>query len=165
VLAPVAAFAQEAVLSGTVTDTTGGVLPGVTVTATHVATGNTFVAVTDERGGYRMPVRVGVHKITVELYGFATVTRDVDLLVNQTAVINLQMAPSTVQESVTVTGEAPLIDTSQSSLGANIDPNQMSELPVNGRNFMDLTLLAPGSRQMRSPRRRSARAASTSPFS
>ncbi len=147
VLAPLAAFAQEAILSGTISDSTGGVLPGVTVTATHVATGNTFVAVTDERGGYRMPVRVGVHKVSAELTGFGTVTREIDLLVNQTAVINLQLAPSTLQESVTVTGEAPLIDTSQSSLGANIDPKQMSELPVNGRNFMDLTLLAPGSRQ------------------
>src|ERR1051325_8983807 len=147
VLAPLAAFAQEATLSGTISDSTGGVLPGVTVTATHVATGNTFVAVTDERGGYRMPVRVGVHKVSAELTGFGTVTREIDLLVNQTAVINLQLAPSTLQESVTVTGEAPLIDTSQSSLGANIDPKQMSELPVNGRNFMDLTLLAPGSRQ------------------
>ena len=60
VLLPVAGYAQEAVLSGTVTDSTGGVLPGVTVTATHTATGNTFVAVTDAKGGYRLPVRVGV---------------------------------------------------------------------------------------------------------
>ena len=117
---PFTVSAQEAVLSGTISDSTGGVLPGVTVTATHVATGNTFVAVTDERGGYRMPVRVGVHRVSAELTGFGTVTREIDLLVNQTAVINLQLAPSTLQESVTVTGEAPLIDTSQSSLGANI---------------------------------------------
>ena len=51
---PVGAWAQEATLSGTVTGSTGGVLPGVTITATHTATGNTFVAVTDEKGGYRM---------------------------------------------------------------------------------------------------------------
>src|SRR6266545_4737180 len=145
-LAPVAAFAQEAVLSGTVSDTTGGVLPGVTITATHTATGNTFVAVTDEKGGYRIPVRVGSFKVDAELPGFGTVTRPVDLLIGQTAVLNLQMAPSTVQESVTVTGEAPLVDTTNSSLAANVDPRQMQDLPVNGRNWMDLTLLAPGSR-------------------
>jgi len=145
-LLPFTGYAQEATLSGTVTDTTGGVLPGVTITATHTATGNTFVAVTDERGGYRIPVRVGTMKVDAELPGFGTVTRQVDLLVNQTAVVNLQMAPSTVQESVTVTGEAPLIDTTNSSLGTNVDPRQMQELPVNGRNWMDLTLLAPGSR-------------------
>ena len=145
-LLPVAAFAQEAVLSGIVTDSTGGVLPGVTITATHTATGNTFVSVTDEKGGYRIPVRVGLFKIDAELPGFGTVTRQIDLLIGQTAVLNLQMAPSTVQESVTVTGEAPLIDTTNSSLGTNIDPRQMQDLPVNGRNWMDLTLLAPGSR-------------------
>ena len=147
-LLPVIAHAQEAVLSGTVTDSTGGVLPGVTVTALHEASGNTFVTVTDERGTYRLPARAGVFKITVELTGFGTVTRSgLELLVGQQAVVNLQMAPSTVQETVTVTGEAPLIDTTNSRVGGNIDPRQMQELPVNGRNWVDLTLLAPGSRQ------------------
>jgi hypothetical protein len=56
-------WAQEAVLSGTVSDSTGGVLPGVTVTAVHVDTGNTFVSVTDERGDFRLPVRVGGYSL------------------------------------------------------------------------------------------------------
>ena len=124
-LLPLAGYAQEATLSGTITDTTGGVLPGVTITATHTATGNTFVAVTDEKGGYRIPVRVGMFKVDAELPGFGTVTRQVDLLLGQVAVLNLQMAPSTVQESVTVTGEAPLVDTTTSTLGTNVDPRQM----------------------------------------
>ena len=146
-MSPVAGYAQEATLSGTVTDATGGVLPGVTVRAIHEASGNSFEAVTDERGGYRVPVRIGVYRVTAELSGFATVTRTgLELLVGQQAVVNLQMSPSTVQESVTVTGEAPLIDITQSSLAGNIDPRQVSELPVNGRNWMDLTMLAPGSR-------------------
>jgi hypothetical protein len=146
-LLPVAAFAQEAVLTGTVSDSTGAVLPGVTVTASNDATGNTFVGVTDERGIYRIPVRIGTYKVTSELQGFATAMRaDVQLLVGQTATLNLQMAPSTVQETVTVTGEAPLIDLKNSSLGGNIDARQVQELPVNGRNWMALALLAPGSR-------------------
>ena len=146
-LLPVAAFAQEAVLTGTVTDSTGAVLPGVTVTATNEATGNTFVGVTDERGIYRIPVRIGNYRVTSELQGFSTAMRsDVQLLVGQTATLNLQMAPSTVQETVTVTGEAPLIDLKNSSLGGNIDARQVAELPVNGRNWMALALLAPGSR-------------------
>jgi hypothetical protein len=141
---PVAAYAQtEATISGTVTDQTGGVLPGVTITATHVDTGNIFVAVTDERGAFRLPVRVGNFSLAIELAGFATLNRTIELLVGQNAVVSLQMVPSTVQESVTVTGEAPLIDTSSSSLGGNIDPRQMQELPVNGRNWVDLTMLAP----------------------
>src|SRR5499426_1498807 len=134
-LLPVAAFAQEAALTGTITDSTGAVLPGVTVTASNEATGNTFVGVTDERGIYRIPVRIGNYRVTSELQGFATAMRsDVQLLVGQTATLNLQMAPSTVQETVTVTGEAPLIDLKNSSLGGNIDARQVSELPLPDRN-------------------------------
>ena len=145
--APARVFAQDATITGTITDATGGVLPGVTVTATHEATGNTFVGVTDTSGVFKLPVRTGPHRVTAELPGFATVTRTVDLLVRQTAVLNLQLSPSTVQESVTVTGDAPLIDTVSSTVGANVDPRQMQDLPLNGRNWIDLTMLAPGSRQ------------------
>ena len=138
-------------LSGTVADATGGVLPGVTVTAVHEATGNRFVGVTDERGTYRIPARVGAFQITAELQGFATVSRTgVQLLVGQVATVNLQMAPSRVQETVTVTAESPLVATTTSSLGGNIDPRQVESLPVQGRNWMALAMLAPGSR-MTSP--------------
>ena len=143
---PVTGYAQEATIGGTVTDTTGGVLPGVTVTALHEATGNTFIGVTDDRGAYRLPVRIGPYDITVALQGFATVARKVEVLTGQTAILNFQMSPSAVQESVTVTGEAPLIDTTSSTLGGNVDPRQMQELPVNGRNWTDLALLLPGNR-------------------
>jgi len=144
---PLTAFAQEATLSGTVMDSTSSVLPGVTVTAVHQATGNRFVAVTDGRGSFRLPVRIGEYVVTAELQGFTTVTRGgVQLLVGQNAVLNLQMAPSTLQETVTVTAEAPLLDMADSSLGGNIDPKQMSELPVQGRDWMSLALLAPGNR-------------------
>src|SRR6266571_3408957 len=144
---PALGYAQEAVLSGTVTDSTGGVLPGVTVQAQQDATGNTFEAVTDARGSYRMPVRIGTYKITTQLQGFNTATRlGVELLVGQTAVINLQMSPSGVAESLTVTGQSPLVDTTTSSLGGNIDPRQVTELPSNRRNWMSLALLAPGNR-------------------
>src|SRR2546427_1650618 len=144
---PLVGYAQEASLSGTVTDSTGAVLPGVTIHALLEATGNTFDTVTDARGAYQISVRVGVYKITAELPGFKTVTRDgIALLVGRTAAINLQMAPGGVQETVTVTGEAPLIDTLKSSVGANIDPKQVQELPSAGRNWIALALLSPGNR-------------------
>jgi Carboxypeptidase regulatory-like domain/TonB dependent receptor len=143
---PVAARAQEATVSGTVTDSTGGVLPGVTIKAVNDASGNSFEAVTDARGAYRLAVRIGGYQITATLVGFGTVSRRLELLVGQASVLNLQLAPSTVQESVTVTGEAPLIATTTSSVSGNIDPKQMSELPVLGRNWMSLSLLAPGNR-------------------
>ena len=114
---PGIAHAQEAVVSGVVTDTTGGVLPGVTVTARHLATGNTFVAVTDVNGAFRLGVRTGVYEVMAELQGFATLTRSgLELLVGQQVVVNLQMSPAGLQESVTVTGEAPLIDVTSSTV-------------------------------------------------
>src|SRR6185503_3138075 len=140
---PALSRAQDATLTGTVKDSSGGVLPGVTITALHEASGNTFVAVTDSVGSFRLPVRTGSYRLTLELPGFATVVRSVNLLLGQIAALDLQLAPSTVQESVTVTGEAPLIDTESSVLAGNIDPKQMQELPINGRNWMDLAMLAP----------------------
>src|SRR5882672_5150995 len=147
VMLPAAGYAQDSTMTGTATDSTGGVLPGATVTATNVESGNTFVAVTDERGNFRLPVRIGNYRVTAELAGFTTVNRTLQMLVGQTAVVNFQMAPSALQETVTVTGEAPLVDTRTSTVGSNIDPRQMSELPLNGRNWMDLSLLAPGARR------------------
>jgi hypothetical protein len=143
---PVPAHAQEAALSGTITDSTAGVLPGVTVTAVHTGTGNTFVGVTDEGGVFRLPVRVGDYRVSAELSGFNTVTRTLSLLVGQTAVVNVQMSTAGIEESVTVSGQAPLIDATNSSVGKAIDSRQVSDLPVNGRNWVDLAMLAPGSR-------------------
>ena len=143
---PAIGYAQDSVVNGTVTDSTGGVLPGVTLTALHTATGNTFLGVTDERGVYRIPVRVGDYSLTVELPGFASVTRNLELLLGQTLTINIQMRAAGVQESVTVTGEAPLIEATNSTLAGNIDPLQMKSLPTNGGNWQDLAVLAPGNR-------------------
>jgi hypothetical protein len=143
---PDAVYAQEATLTGTITDTTRAVLPGVTVTAVNEASGNTFETVTDERGQFRMPTRTGTFRITATLPGFTSVARTVELLVGQTATVNLELSLSTVQEQVTVNAEAPLLETTSSSVAGNIDPRQMQELPLNGRNWMDLTLLAPGAR-------------------
>jgi hypothetical protein len=144
---PVAVHAQEASIQGTLTDATGGVLPGVTVTAQHDATGNIFLGVSDGTGSFNIPVRVGPYTLTAELPGFSTVVQSgLTLLVGQTAVVALEMAVSTLQETVTVTGEAPLLDTTSSEIGGNIDPMQMEELPINGRNFLSLTLMAPGAK-------------------
>ena len=146
-LLPAAVFAQEATLTGTLTDSTAAVLPGVTVTAVLEATGNTFVAVTDDRGIFRTPLRVGEYRVTAELQGFTTIVRTgVQLLVGQTQVVNLQMSPSTLAETITVTAEAPLLKVSSSALGGNIDPKQVQEMPVQGRDWGALLLLAPGSR-------------------
>jgi hypothetical protein len=143
-----AASAQDAVVSGTVVDSSGGVLPGVVVRAIHEESGNSIETVTDGTGHFRLPVRIGSYRIAAELPGFAAFTRTgLDLLVGQQVTISIQLVPSSVQESITVTGEAPLVDTSSSRMGKPVDRRQMEDLPVNGRNWVDLAMLAAGSRQ------------------
>ena len=72
---PGVGYAQEAILSGVISDSTGAVVPGVAVSAVHQASGNVFEAVTDVRGGYRLAVRTGTYRLTAVLQGFSTLTR------------------------------------------------------------------------------------------
>src|SRR5439155_895519 len=88
---PICGHAQESTVGGTVTDPSGAVIPGVTVTATHTETGNKFEAITDERGDYRLLVRIGNYRITAELPGFGTVNRNIEVLVGQTVVVNIEV--------------------------------------------------------------------------
>ena len=146
-LLPATLRAQEATLLGNVTDATNAVLPGVTVTALKVDSGNAYVDVTDGAGNYRLSVRPGIYKITAELTGFTSAVRDsFELQIGQRTQLDLQLRLSTVTESVTVTGASPLVNTSSSEVGGVIDRRQVEELPVNGRNFVDLSMMAPGSR-------------------
>src|SRR3989441_9391413 len=140
------AHAQDTTLIGAVRDNTGAVLPGVTVTATSEAQGTKYAGATDERGLYRIILRPDVYRVTAELSGFTTATRQgVEILLGKQMALNLDMTVSGLQESVTVTGDAPLIDTSSSTIAGNIDPRQMQDIPINGRNWMDLPMLAAGS--------------------
>jgi hypothetical protein len=105
-----ATFAQtEASIGGTVTDQTKAVIPGVTVTATDLATGRQFVGVTDERGSYRLPnMQAGQYKVESALPGFTTViVARVELLVGQNRTLPLVLSVAAVNETLTVTGEAP----------------------------------------------------------
>ena len=99
-----------------------------------------------KRGAYRIPVRVGLYRLTLELSGFASAARSVEVLLGQTLTLNFQMETAGVQESVTVTAEAPLIQPTDSTLAGNVDPRQMESLPTNGGNWQDLAILAPGNR-------------------
>jgi hypothetical protein len=140
------AHAQEATLTGKATDTSGAVLPGATIHAVQTESGNSFEAVTDGRGAYRIPVRVGPYRVTAELSGFAPLARSVTLLLGQDGVLDFQLSVSGVAESLTVTAQTPLIETAQSSVSGHVDPAQAQALPLNGRNWMELVLIAPGGR-------------------
>ena len=147
---PVSGSAQvgEIVVTGTVTDATDAVLPGVTVEAVHIESGTTFVGVTNLSGIYRIAnLRVGLYNITAQLQGFSTVTQaEIELEVGDRGVVGFTLAVGAVEETITVTGESPLIDVQQSKVGGTINALQMEALPINGRDWMSLTMLSPGSR-------------------
>ncbi|HUK35004.1 MAG TPA: carboxypeptidase-like regulatory domain-containing protein, partial [Vicinamibacterales bacterium] len=145
-LAACTAFAQEASVTGVVADSTKAVLPGVTVTATSLETGAQAIAVTGERGEYRLPpLSPGVYKLEAALPGFATVTVDrLELLVGQNAAVPFTLNVGQIAETLVVTGEAPLVDTSSSQVSGNVDRRQMEQLPLQGRNWMELSKLVKG---------------------
>src|SRR6266851_6317096 len=144
--APAAAQGTTGSISGFVTDDTGGALPGATVTVRHTETDQQRVFVTDAGGRYRaQQLAPGRYDVTVELLGFRTArAADLTLTIGQDAVVNVQLKVGGLDEQVTVTGEAALVNMRQSSVAALVDEKQIRELPLNGRDFSQLTLLQPG---------------------
>jgi hypothetical protein len=144
--ASLAAQAVTGTILGGVTDSSGSVMPGVTVTLTNAGTGLVRVVVTDSNGEYAAPsLPTGRYVVKAELPGFKTVTNpDVDLGVDMRRRINVQLEIGAVEESVTVTGQSPLVQTSSSELGTTVGEEQIKMLPLNGRNFVNLTRTVPG---------------------
>jgi hypothetical protein len=138
--------AQEASVAGTIVDESRAVLPGVTVTATSLGTGGQHSAVTDSRGEYRLrALPPGRYRIQAELAGFATVVvSNLELLVGQNATVPFELRVAALEESLTVTSDAPLVDLRSSAVAGNVDRRQMEDLPIDGRNWMQLTLFVKG---------------------
>ena len=138
-------------ITGTVTDSTGGVLPGVEVNITKVDTGQTRLAITGDEGRYNAPqLAVGIYEIRAELAGFQTsVQPGVQLQVGQEALVNLTLQIGSISEEVIVSSEAPLVNTTSSTISAVISEVQVHELPLNSRNLTQLSLLTPGVVQLR----------------
>jgi hypothetical protein len=141
-----AAQAVTGTILGVITDTSGSVMPGVTVTLTNAGTGMVRVVVTDNNGEYTAPsLPTGRYVVKAELPGFKTVNvPDADLGVDQHLRINARLEVGAVEESVTVTGSSPIVQTSTSELGTTVDENEIKLLPLNGRNFVNLTRTIPG---------------------
>ena len=140
-------FAQEfrGRINGTVTDNTGAVLPGVTVTASSPALIQPQVQVTGADGGFRfLALPPGVYSIDFELTGFNAVKRqDVRVIINQTLTVDMQMQVATLQETVTVTGASPIVDTSTNAMGTNFTKELLTEIP-NARDVWAAMSQAPG---------------------
>ncbi len=131
---------------GSVADSSGAVLPGVTITAVNTGTNQTRSTVTNESGNFSLPsLQIGTYRVEAELPGFKKEIRNgVTLQVDQRARIDFTMVVGQVTESLEVTAEAPLVQTDDSSVGAVIDFQKVVELPLNGRQFESLVQLVPG---------------------
>ena len=141
-------YAQEtsSSLTGRVTDPSGATIPGAAVTARDQLRSTTWSTVTNEDGIYAFPrVPVGVYEIRIEATGFKTaVRRDVQLELNQRARVDSEMEVGSVTDRVEVTSEAPMLQTETTQVGSVVAANTIINTPLVSRNFLQLTLLAPG---------------------
>jgi hypothetical protein len=141
------AFAQSdnGSIAGTVTDQTGAIVPGATVTVTNVDTGLLFHATSSDAGEFTISaVPRGNYKADVAATGFQSQTVNFTVEVATAQTLIFKLAPGTVATTVEVTSAAPLVDTSNSTIGETIQGEQVTDLPLNGRNFTGLALLVPG---------------------
>ena len=135
----------EARVVGKVLDSSQAVLPGVSVTVTSVQTGAVRTAVTGAEGTYTVTnLNPGRYVVQLELSGFTPRSREIVLGVGQTETVDGMLAVGGVTEAINVSASAPVLDTSSARLGVNVSPEEVQNLPVNGRNFANLMTLAPG---------------------
>ena len=145
---------SPATILGVVKDSSGAVVPGATLTATSTETGQSRTAVSAGDGSYRFPgLPVGGYELRVEQSGFQTAVRSgLTLAIAQEAVVNFTLEVGAVTQEVAVTAEAPLVNTTSGTLGGLVSEQRVADLPLNGRNFIDLSLLQPGVQAQSGPR-------------
>ncbi|MFI5119898.1 MAG: TonB-dependent receptor domain-containing protein [Thermoanaerobaculia bacterium] len=133
-------------ISGTISDAAGGPLPGANVTAKNARTGATRTAVSNATGAFTFPLlAVGLYDVTAELSGFTSATKSgIELNIGGDVALKLTLALSSVKTAVTVTEEAPLIETTRTQQSDVVNENYIGNLPTNGRNFIDFVLTTPG---------------------
>ena len=131
---------------GTVTDASGAIIPNVTVTVANTGTGQIFKTVTSSSGDYFAPaLNPGTYSVSAQAKGFEkSVTNGIALAVNQRARADFALKPGAVSETVDVTAQAVSLDTDSAALSQLVSQQQVEELPLNGRNFMQLILVSAG---------------------
>jgi outer membrane receptor protein involved in Fe transport len=144
---PVAAqqSVDYASVSGRVTDQQGAVVPGARVSARQTQTNVTTETVTDSSGRFRFPyLKVGRYELKVRLQGFADLTRTLDLAVGSAFDLSLVLSVAGLETSVSVSGDTAVLETARSQIAGTVPQLEIQNLPMNGRNFLDLALLVPG---------------------
>jgi hypothetical protein len=149
ILLAASALAQTGRVGGKIVDQQGGVLPGATVTITNVATGLSSSVVTNAAGAYLFPsLDPGSYRLAVSMPGFANYVREGILLATgQGITLDAQLEVEGVTETVTVTGESPMISTRESKVGGVVDTEEIQNVPINTRDVQQLALLVPGAKK------------------
>src|SRR5262245_6237228 len=133
-------------LQGTIEDTQGAVIPGVTVTITNVGTGLERTVESDSNGIYlAAALPPGRYRVLAHISGFQDQTQETDLDAAGPMVVHFRLGVSGLVEQVSVTGTSPMVETSTISVGHVVTQRTVQEIPLNGRHFVDLGLLIPGS--------------------
>src|SRR5215467_11368743 len=142
----VSAQTTTATIAGVVQDASGAVIPGVSVTAKNLETGITRTATTDEGGRYTVPdLTLGNYEVEAQLPGFQTEVRTgITLTVGRAAVVNFALKVGQLSDKVTITEEAPLVESTTSAMSSLVDARTIRDLPLNGRSWDNLALLQPG---------------------
>lgn len=137
---------DSATLTGVITDPTGALVPDVTVKAINEATNIEYSNITNSEGRYLFPsLKPGSYKVIISAPGFKqSMSEGVVLQVNQAARLDVQMTVGAISEQISITTEAPVLETESGSRGAVIDRTKIVELPLNGRDYNQLALLSPG---------------------
>lgn len=143
------ALAQQnvtsATLSGSIHDASGAVVSGANITATNVVTNQHANATSDHEGRFRFPyLRTGDYDLKIEAQGFAEVTRQLTLSIGQSLDLPVRLEVAGVAAQVNIDSDVPMIESVRTQITETIRPREINELPLNGRNYLDLALLIPG---------------------
>ncbi len=145
-LATCSAQTTNGLMTGSITDSTGAYVPGAEISVTNQGTGLARTAVSSGTGGYILPqLPPGTYKLNISKTGFSSVTRDnVELQVNQSLTLDFQLGVGSTAQTVEVTGAPPQLNTTSATLTDVVSHDETVGLPLNGREFTQLTLLTPG---------------------
>jgi Carboxypeptidase regulatory-like domain/TonB dependent receptor len=134
----------SATLSGRVEDAQGAVVSGANLIATHVETNQQQTATSDHEGRYRFPyLRTGVYDLKVDAQGFSTTTKQLTVSVGQAVDLPIRLEVAGVSAQVNIGSDVPIVETVRTQITETIRPREINELPLNGRNYLDLALLVP----------------------